>query len=280
MSSYPLEFRDRPLSANLSIQLRDETPLIAVPEAPCVPFFKAWDIAQYFQNALIQSFILFDPNQLEPIPYPDGCFQFIIKAHDILCPGDCVNFVVIVKNNLGQTISINGLQVFIEGLSPLAEDCNGAFVQVVNPFEPDGTLLGTTMEVSALVNGKDFGTTIYFRCDPAAFVTSVGTWDSNRNGTLDPAFGFPAMEDPITSFIYYFAHSGTLWTNSSHVVQTVTQTAGPPVPDPSYFGVGIIGCMQWKIGLVAGYDYTGTQFTITSTVDGNPLPDVIYTCDA
>lgn len=244
----------------------------------CQSLFGAWQITWgYPFNPLgIEVFTLFDANDAAPIPYPDGCWAFVVQMIGSLCEGDCLDFIA--EFNHAGSPGIEGFIMTTSGVPLDVPDCYGAFPRMGNLEQPDGYQVGDTMTLTAYIRGEQFGPAISFACDPAAHAPVWTSWDSFADGLPDTTHTYGAFADGV--FRYFEWPGQEFWTNTEHVTTTITQTAGPAVPDATYFVLTRFTCTGWSISFKLGYDYTGTQFSIQASIGGIDIGDpIVYTCE-
>lgn len=218
-------------------------------------------------------------NAGSPIPFPDGCFRFEVFRGGCLPSGACMEWAL-----SGFSDPDFNLYTDSDHLVTL-DGCNGCLL-LYNPVFPSivGSLaaFSAAFDLTATVNGDPYGPTISFACDPSAYPSTFQSW---VQGMVNP-FG-EIVTAPHATFQtiwlgnrrYFMQLDGLLWDNPSDITWTVTQSAGPAIPDPSYFQVVAphagytvnTRCAVWDIEGVDNYDYSDCVFSLQAYLNGNPF---------
>lgn len=285
-----------PNDLDLTLQMAPEAPQVEIVEVPFVnppcidPVFIFWRVLSInlADDSVIASYkVKADGNAGAPIPYPDGCFKFRVFLVGCYPAGiDCVEWLASFFDSSSVAATLDSLLLLTgPDEDPEIPECTAIDV-FYNPAIPSvfGTLADTTLTLSATVGGDNaFGSSISFACDPAAFASQAADWiqaQSALDGTDESDGQTTFQQTPDGTLLYFMVLRGLLWDDMASVTWAVVQTAGPTVPDDTYFTVTAIGCSRWGIGLTTGYDYSGTIFNLTATYDGNPFGTVVeWTCE-
>lgn len=279
-----------PVSKDLKLGMQ-MTPLPPPAEAvealvppTCSPIWAAWRVIWNMSAPSVPIDIKVGPSALDPIPYPAGCWSYLIQWVGEPCDGDCLEWTADFRDADDNPIDAKYVNLLDPGGANDVQNCQGINLSVTDWFVSDQIdLTGSTLVLTALLRGVQFGPELRFACAPTKYPTVWNHWLPQK---ID--FSVPeTVPDPDQTYeqfhtndiVHIFGFTLNEWwttTNLSRFTFVITQDAGTPVPNASYFQVIKWDCSNWGLFFIDGYDYSGTAFIIQPQLDGVDFGDSLY----
>jgi hypothetical protein len=231
-----------------------------------------------------------DGNVDDPIPYPDGCWSYVVILIGLICEGDCLEWVADFRDSDGEQIvadPITGAGIAASLLQTGSIDfdpCIGVALSISSSQGAwiDGRTIDSTLTLTAFLRGEQFGPPISFACNPTLYPIVWNHWlprlidFTAHTNVVDTDQSYEEFYDVTKTRTFGFINN-EWWTNTSRLTFVITQDAGPPVPDLAlYFGVAPWDCNNWSLFFQTGYSYAGTAFIIQPQLDGVDFGDSLY----
>lgn len=281
-----------PLSKDVELGLR----LIPLPPSAevveklvpptCSSVWAAWRVIWNMQAPAVPSAILVGPSALDVIPYPAGCWSYLIQWVGEPCDGDCLEWTADFRDADDNPIDAKYISLLDPQGANDVQTCQGINLSVSDWFVSDQIdLSGSTLVLTAFLRGEAFGPPLHFACVPDLYPTVFDAWHPRlidsvaQTNVVDNNQDYEEFYDVTKTRTFGFAPLNAWWTttNANRWTFVITQDAGPPVPDLAlYFGVAKWDCNNWSIFFQTGYSYAGTAFIIQPQLDGVDFGDSLY----